>query len=423
MFIRMLIDSLARRRSRKILAALAIWIGLSLVVGMLTLSLDVGDKMSQELRAFGANIRVEPVAASVPVRVGGYELAPAAGQTFLQEGDLASLKRIFWRNNILGIVARLWTTGRISGRETPLLGVWFAHSIPVEDAEPFTTGVRQVYGHWKLAGRWPAGPRECLVGEQQARRLGVTPGDTLEVAAPAGTVALRVSGIATTGGPEDDAIIAPLEIVQALSGLQGRVSEADVSALTTPENALAEKYRLDPESLTPAEYERWACTPYPGSVAAEIQKAIPESVARVVRRVSRTEGAVLTRIGGLMSLLAILTLMACCLSVAGVLAAAVLERRSEVALLRAIGAHLGDVWWLFLSEAGVLGMAGGVLAAATGPLLGQWLVSTVFGSRAETHLAPALLAPLLGLLIAWVANLWPVWRTLNQNTAQVLHGN
>ena len=78
MFVRLLLDSLARQRHRKLLAVLAVWIGISLVVGLLALSLDVGDKMNRELRAFGANIRLEPASAALPVCVGGYEMTPAS---------------------------------------------------------------------------------------------------------------------------------------------------------------------------------------------------------------------------------------------------------------------------------------------------------------------------------------------------------
>ena len=56
MFLRILIESLTRRMSRKALSVLAVWIGLTLVLGLLALSLDVGDKINVELRSFGANI-------------------------------------------------------------------------------------------------------------------------------------------------------------------------------------------------------------------------------------------------------------------------------------------------------------------------------------------------------------------------------
>lgn len=425
MFWRLLVDSMVRRKSRKVLAALAVWIGISLVVGLLTLSVDVGDKMNLELRSFGANIKVLPIASSIPVRVGNYELTPSMGPGYLEESDIPKLKRIFWRNNIMGIVPRLWANGELNGRDVKLLGIWFEHKIPVEGGTPFLAGARQVYKHWNVKGNWPSSEtrNECLVGDELARRLNVSIGDWVEVKTSIGSAAFRISGIVSTGDKEDTAIIAPLKTIQTITGLEGKVSDVDVSALTTPENKLAEKYHRDPKSLTPAEYERWSCTPYPDSVSAEIQKTIPNSVARVIRRVSETQGVVLTRIKGLMLLLAILTLVASCLSVMGILASAVLERRPEMALLRAIGAHRGDVLLLFLAEAAVLGTIGGTLAGITGSWMGQWLVRVIFNGESNIHLAPIILSPFLGIVIAWSGSLWPVWQALSQDTAQVLHGN
>ena len=389
MFLRLLFESLARRRSRKVVAVLAVWIGVSLVVGLLTLSLDVGDKMNREVRSFGANIKLEPAGAALPVRVGGHELAPAISPGYLDAAGLSALKSIFWANNILEISPRLWAN--VGG--VPFLGIDLAH-------RP---------GHWKVSGAWPARADECLIG------AGLK-------SLPSG-VRLRVTGVVTTGSTEDGAVIASLATVQELAGLPGKISEADISALTTPENKLAGKYQLDPKSLTPAEYERWSCTPYPGTVAADIQGAIPGSVARVVRRVSESQGVVLTRIGGLVALLGLLASIACALSMMGVLTSAVLERRTEVALLQAIGAQRVNVLHLFLGEAGVLGLAGGALAAVTGSMLGGWLLNVVFGSQAEPHVALMLVAPLLGLLIAVAASALPILHTLRQETAQVLHGN
>src|ERR1019366_2739327 len=96
MFGRLLIKSLTRRLSRKLLAVLAVWLGMSLVVALLALPLDAGDKLNRELHAFGANIELLPAAAALPVRVGGHELAPVVNTAYLAESQLAALKAIFW---------------------------------------------------------------------------------------------------------------------------------------------------------------------------------------------------------------------------------------------------------------------------------------------------------------------------------------
>jgi putative ABC transport system permease protein len=414
--------SLARRGRRKLAAVVAVWVGLSLVVALLALSIDVSDRMQREVQAFGANIHIEAAAAAVPLSLGGNELPLTRPAASLREADLAGLRRIFWRNNILGVVARLDARGEVRGQPISVLGVWIDRVLAAPgDGEPLVTGAHRVYRHWRVAGRWPKAG-EALAGARLAERLGLSPGQPLAVAVAGRDARLRVSGVLTTGEREDEALVLPLAELQGLLGLPGRFASADVAALTTPENHLAERYRADPASLTPAEYERWSCTPYPGVVAADVQKAIPGSVARVVRRVAESQGLVLTRLDALMVVLALLTLLACVLSVAGVLAAAVQDRRTEIALLQALGAERGAVVFVFLAEAAILGLAGGLLAAGSGSLLAAWLERAVFAASAAPHLAPLLLAPPLGLAIVWAGSAWPVWRALHERTALVLHG-
>lgn len=425
MFWKILFDSIARRKKRKALAVLTVWIGISLVVGLLMLSLDTGDKMNLELRSFGANIKVLPVSSAIPVKVGDYELDIPKDSAYLTEKDFPKLKEIFWRNNILGIVPRLWAEGEVNGKDIPILGLWFEHKIPTEAGEDFLTGAHSVYKHWKVEGRWPSpeNAEGCLLGTELSRSLRVSLGDMLEVKGKRSSARLKVSGIVSTGDKEDFSLIASLRIAQELAGLEGKVSEADVSALTTPENKLAEKYRLDPKTLTPAEYERWYCTPYPENVASGIQEVIQNSAARVIRRVSQTQGAVLTRIEGLVFFLAFVTLLSCSLSIMGILASAVLERLPEVALLQAIGAERVHVLTLFLVEVALLGLLGGLLGGLTGTWMGRELVKMVFASQANHHLTLLILSPFLGLLVAWLGSVWPVLRALNTDTVRVLHGD
>jgi len=223
MFFRMLVNSLARRMSRKLLAAFAVWVGISLILAFLAVSIDVGDKMNRELQAFGSNIRLEPVAASVPVRVGGHDVPSTAPPAYLEEGDLVTLKRIFWKNNILGVVPRLWIRAKAGGREVTLLGGWFEHKIPVEGAEPFVTGARRVYKHWRVQGAWPsegsAGEEiRSLVGDRLARKLGVHPGDAIRMTLPSGSTTVTVAGIASTGGGKTMRSSSPLRPPRRLPG-------------------------------------------------------------------------------------------------------------------------------------------------------------------------------------------------------------
>ena len=111
---------------------------------------------------------------------------------------------------------------------------------------------------------------------------------------------LQVSGVLSTGGGEDDQIVAPLALAQEILGKPGAVRRVYVSALTKPEDALA---RRDPKSMSGSVYDRWYCSPYPQSIAFQLQEAIPHSHAEQIRQVAQNEGAVLTRIEGLIFLI------------------------------------------------------------------------------------------------------------------------
>ncbi len=167
---------------------------------------------------------------------------------------------------------------------------------------------------------------------------------------------LRVSGILSTGGSEDDQIVAPIALAQEILGKPGAVRRVYVSALTKPEDAFA---RRDPKSMSGAVYDRWYCSPYPQSIAFQLQEAIPHSHAEQIRQVAQNEGAVLTRIEGLIFLITLAALFASALAVSAAMATAIFERRAEVGLMKALGAGRLAVASVFFAEATLLALIGG----------------------------------------------------------------
>ncbi len=144
------------------------------------------------------------------------------------------------------------------------------------------------------------------------------------------------TGILSTGGAEDDQIVAPLALAQQILGKPGAVRRLYVSALTKPEDALA---RRDPSSMNPEMFDRWYCSPYVASIAYQLQEAIPHSHAEQIRQIAQNEGTVLSRIKGLMLLVTLAALFASALAVSAAMATAIFERRTEVGLMKALGAR------------------------------------------------------------------------------------
>jgi len=413
--------SLTRRRKRKLLGVAAVALGIGVTTAVATLSLSVGDRMARELRSFGANISVTPAADSLSIAVGGVDYRPAGAGAFLPESDLANLRKIFWRNNIMGFAPFLYAPATVKGRRTVVIGSWFKHRLQVQKGDVFHTGLEELHPAWKVQGAWPdEGSRECLVGAALAGNLGVNPGDNLTFQSSGSdnsTMALAVSGILHTGGEEDDEVLAPLAAVQQFTGLEGKVRRVEVSALTKPEDDFG---RSDVTKLSPAKYEVWYCTPYVSSIAYQIQQAIPGSEARPVYRVAATEGSIVRNISLLMTLLAIAALVTAALAMASLMFAIVLERRSEIGLFKSLGATNGRVASIFLLEAFGVGLAGGVVGYGLGSWMASRLSLAVFGVATGIHwvILPSVLA--LALLVALAGSAVPLAKGLKVSPVAAL---
>ena len=187
MIFRIVWESLARRRRRKLLSVFAVALGIAVTAAVATLALDVGDKVSRELRSFGANLSVTPAADGLPVAVGGIDYRPAGAGAFLPESALVSLKRIFWRNNIVAFAPFLYVPATLEGQPVVVMGSWFEKALPVDKSEVFVTGLEKLHPTWKITGQWPADDDAtgALVGRRLAERLNLHPGQALTLAAAA----------------------------------------------------------------------------------------------------------------------------------------------------------------------------------------------------------------------------------------------
>ena len=394
MFVRLVYESFRRQKRRKLLAGAAITLGVTVATAMIAVATDIGDKINRELRTIGANLVVTPQEDSLDVEIGGVNLKPPSDGAFLNEKDLPNIKGIFWHNNITGFAPMLPVSVAVERegqrQEVTLLGTYFSKNLAY-GTEEFTTGVRNTHSWWKVEGAWPGDEsRDVLVGERLAARLGEKAGDAVTV----GGRPLHVSGILSTGGAEDDEIVAPLSLAQEILGKPGAVRRVYVSALTKPEDAFA---RRDPKSLSGAIYDRWYCTPYPQAIALQLTEAIPHSHAEQIRQVAQNEGAVLTRIEGLIFLITLAALFASALAVSAAMATAIFERRAEVGLMKALGAGKLAVASVFFAEAALLALIGGVVGFGIGAVLAHQIGRSIFSS--DISIPPVLLPVILAIAV------------------------
>lgn len=420
MFVRLVYESFRRQRRRKLLAGTAVALGAAVATAMIAVATDIGDKVNRELRSYGANLVVYPQEDTLDVEAGGLNLKPASEGAYLREADLPKIKGIFWRHNVLSFAPLLPLQAEVSAaggsEKAEVLGTYFSKELTLGQ-ERFRSSIRELRPWWKVEGAWPADDSEqILVRTELASRLKLKPGDELRIAGRSA----RVAGILDPGDSGTEAVVLPLALAQEIAERPGAVRRVLVSALTKPEDAFA---RRDPSGMSPKDRDAWYCSPYANSIAFQLREAIPHSEAEQIRQVAQNEGTVLTRIEGLMLLVTLAALVASALAVSAAMTTAMLQRRREVGLMKALGAGNPAIAAVFLAESAILALVGGGVGLLAGMAMARQIGLAVFGS--SIRFDPVLLPLVLGLavLVTFAGSAAAVRSALRVDPVIVLRGD
>ncbi len=424
MFIRILKQSFVKSKKQKFLAVLTIFLSAGLIGALLNTSMGIGDKMSSELKTYGANINVIPKSDLLNMEVGGVDYNPLKGKIFLKEKDLPRIKDIFWRNNIEGFAPFLKGLVSIDGlKNTSIVGTFFYKNVPIPDEEDYMTGVKTVSSYWKVDGAYPKDDSlEALIGADLAKKLNKKTGESLKVVYKNESIQLKITGVLHSGEDEDNAVVTSLHAVQKLLGKLGDVSSVKVSALTVPEDDLSRKSRRNPDSLDSLEYDSWYCTAYVSSIAYQIEENVPNASVKPIWQVAQSEGVVIKKIQLLMAVVTIATLFASSLGISSLMSTTIMERSREIGLMKALGATNFDVYLLFLSEAVIIGLIGGFFGFILGEVLSQVISYGIFHSYAPIKMIvlPIMLA--ISVIIALLGSIIPSRMITKFLPADVLYG-
>ncbi|MBI0157607.1 MULTISPECIES: ABC transporter permease [Gilliamella] len=427
MFRRMLLSVLVRQKKKLFLIALTVALGVSLATAMLNVMFDVGDKVNQELKAYGANLNIVPRGAALVNEL--YQLDNTDTQAaiqYIKQDDLVKIKMIFWAYNIVDFAPYLTTQVTVNDKPVTLIGTWFNKHLTIPTGDEVDTGMLAMKSWWSIEGNTMKDDnlQGVMVGETLAKQLNLKLGDSLELISPLTNkkVTLTVNNIFHSGGIEDSQLYVSLPVAQNLANKEGLVERVEVSALTTPENDLARKAAQDPNSLSRTEWDTWYCTAYISSIAYQLEELMPDVRVKAIMQVAESEGSILQKTQLLMLLLTVLSLICSALAISNLVTANVIERSTEIGLLKALGATNISVAMLILTEILIIALLGGMVGYFVGLGFAQIIGQTVFGSFVEPKM---IIIPLVLIMVSMITLLGslPALRIMMfLRPTDVLHG-
>lgn len=348
-FWRLCLRSLEVKRLQAAIALGSLIVGAAVCSLLLTLYGGVNRKMTESFRALGANVILAPRLNSPgPGNLPGTMEAPRS--EVLQD----------FRKSILGaasvpvlyVVMRLRAANpdpRMPDGENVI-----AVGTDLQD-------MLELNPNWRVTGnRTGFDFGDCLVGAHLAAEMQLHPGDRLLLRSLAGgssssalaAHSLQIAGIVSTGDAADGHVFAPLAALQQFAGLNGKISAVQMRLPGGTRDIEAGITRLE--------------------------KALPGVSVRPVRQVVYSEGRVLGTIRTLLLALTALILLIILFCVSATMTAIVLERRKDVAVMKALGASDGVVMRLFLAEGIALGLIGGLIGFLAGALAARALAWRIF---------------------------------------------
>jgi putative ABC transport system permease protein len=386
--------SLAVKRPQSVLAFAALALGATVASLLLNVYGDARRKMQREFRAYGPNVVAAP--AAIP-------------SGLIDSGTVAEIQAHIQERS------RLVNPSAASALSVPVLyAVVSAGSPKTSGRAPsnvVAVGADLLALHalnptWNLspASSSPVdnpGPDGCLIGAHLAARLELKQGDALELAssaAPGPTMldaaatiepqTFTIAGLVSSGGPEDDQVFVPLTTLQQLTGLTGKVGLVQMRLQGTTEEVEA--------------------------AIRDLSVAFPAVEVRPVREIVQSEGKVLGTIQALLWALAALIVGVVVLCVMATVTTIMLDRRKEVAVMKALGASDRAVV--------ALGIAGGLVGFATGALLARRVGVDLFGVALNTDWSTAPPVLVAAVLVAALPALLPVSTVRSIDAARALKG-
>jgi ABC-type antimicrobial peptide transport system permease subunit len=381
MFWRIIRRLFGANRGRLFVMLLALGAGAAVTAALLNLQVDAKRRLTSEFRRFGPNVLVLPqnssqfrtetlpesIVQSVPVNLPSGHVVVSSRLYLVARlspaGPGESFSAVVAGTNPLAFLA-----ARVSSSPTPSVA---------------SNVVPPIAGH------------ECVVGTNVARQLKAQQDADFTLTSADRRETCRVASFSQTGGPEDDQVAIGLRAAQRLADLSGRISAIELIVPGTSNEVQ--------------------------TYIEDLKRVLPDADVRPIRQFTEAQAKIYGRISGLLTATVGIVLLLTGFCVMAAMTNVAMERKMDVGLMKAIGGSMRRVLRLFLAEAALLGLAGGIIGAAVGIFLSIGLGKAVFGVAARPRLIVYPVAVALTIIVA-IVSAYPLRRLASIRPASVFRG-
>ena len=378
----MVIRGVMRRKRQVLFAVIGVLIGTMTVVGIFTIARAGEARMYDQLEKYGPNLTIIPAISNVDMQLGDLSLGTlSVGENYIAEETIPQIREIADsairealgiedEGNIATIAPKLYLDTKVKDISVMTVGV-----DPQEELNIKTW--------WRIQeGEFLEQADQALVGAVAAELLELKRGDTI----PLNGINVTVTGILEEAGSNDDyQIFVPIETLQKAFNKEGLISAMDIRALC---------------NACPVVF-----------IAGTINQNIPGVRAVAVQQVASAEMEMMGRINRFMLALAGITLAVGLFGVGNTMMRSVNERIKDIGIMRAVGASHHQIMKIFIYEAIIIGIVGGIFGYLAGTLLAYGLGPVIFEVSAITPVSQYFPMSLgLAIGIAVIATLYPAFR-------------
>ena len=388
--------SIRHRKISSALTILGIVIGISAIIGLVSIGQGLQQSITEQLESFGPDKLIISPGSAGATPVGA---AAGAFSGSLSEDDVKKIEKISGVKSAAGVLLRtLPVTYRKEVQTTYIIGIKAKEASKIFlDINAFELDSGR---YLKEGESGVVDIGSAIASDTFEKEVGI--GDTLTIL----NKKFKVIGIMKSiGNRQDDSqIYMPLSDLKELIGGDNTISIIFVKVSDT---SRIDQISKDIQKLLDKEYGE-------KTYSVTSSEQIAESVNSIFSLLSFV-------LGGIASI----SLVVAGVGISNTMFTSVIERTKEIGVMKAIGATNYNVMEIFLVESALLGMIGGAVGVAIGFLLSQ--VITIFAGQILPVTFQAVVTPemvalslFFSVAVGVISGLWPARRAAKLQPVEAL---